>query len=279
MSRRRNSRGFSLLLYVSALLICAFSLVPVAWVLSTAFKGPTEVFTIPPHWIPRRPTLENFATVVHNPKMMRYFLNTVIIATGSTVLSMVVSILAAYGFSRYRFPGSQTLLVAIIFSRILPRVTLVIPFFVILKVLSLYNTFPGLILVYIMVGMPVALWIIKGFFDNVSIEMEEAATIDGCSPLGILLRIVLPVSAPAVGAIAMYSFILAWNEFLFALVLTADASTQPISVGLAFYQTEHGVSWGPLMAAATLMSIPAVIVFSTFQRQLVKGLTEGAVKG
>lgn len=267
------------LVYSFAGLICIFSVVPVLWMISTALKSPADVFTIPPKWIPRNPTLENFKTVLRNPKMVQYFFNTVIIASGSTFFSMVVSIFAAYAFSRYKFRGKGALLVSIIFSRILPRVTLIVPFFIILRTLNIYNTYTGLILVYIMVGMPISLWIIKGFFDNVSIEMEESARIDGYSPLGILWKIVLPVSAPAVGAITMYAFILAWNEFLFALVLTANVSTQPISIGLAFYQTESGISWGPLMAASVLMSIPAVIVFSLFQGQLVKGLTEGSVKG
>ena len=280
MNRSRLSDGAPRwAIYGSAVLICLFSIVPVLWVLSTAFKPLTEVFTVPPHWIPRRPTFENFRVVLTDPKMLRYFLNTVIISTGSTFLSMIVSVLAAYAFSRYRFPGRRSVLVAIIFSRIRPRVTLIVPFFVILRTLRLYNTYPGLMLVYIMVGMPISLWVIKGFFDNVSREMEESARMDGCTALGILWRIVLPISAPAVGAITMYAFILAWNEFLLALVLTADISTQPIAIGLAFYQTEHGISWGPLMAASFLMSVPAVIVFSVFQGQLVRGLTEGAVKG
>jgi ABC-type glycerol-3-phosphate transport system permease component len=141
------------------------------------------------------------------------------------------------------------------------------------------NTYPGLILVYLMVVMPISVWLLKGFFDNVPREIEEAAIVDGCSAVGMLLRIVIPISIPAIAAVGMYTFILAWNEFLFALLMTTDATTRTISVALAFYIDEAGVHWGPLMAASVLMSIPAVAVFSISQRSLVKGLSEGAVKG
>ena len=279
MSRPRRIQWNSLFIYLSAILICSFSILPILWVISTSFKPQNEVFALPPNWLPIHTTLDNYFKVITNPDMLRYFLNTIIIAAGSTMVSLLVAVGAAYGFSRYRFPGSGTVLVSIQLSRVLPRVVLIIPFFVTLRKLHLFNTYGGLILVYLMIGMPISIWLLKGFFDNIPREIEEAGIIDGCSPLGVLLRIVIPIARPAIGAVGMYSFILAWNEFLFALVLTSDISTQPISVGLAFYQHEHGISWGPLMAASVLMSIPAIVVFSIFQTHLVKGLSEGSVKG
>jgi ABC-type glycerol-3-phosphate transport system permease component len=278
MNHKIRDSASPVVVHTAGILISLFSIAPILWVVSTALKAPNEIFTIPPHWIPRRPTLENVSTVLGNQRMIRYFLNTLIIASGSTIASMIISVLGAYSFARYRFPGSRAVLTSVIFSRFLPRVTLIIPFFVILRTLGLYNTYPGLVLVYIMIGMPISIWVVKGFFEGIPIEMEEAAIIDGCRPMAVLFRIVLPIAAPAVGAITMYSFILAWNEFLLALVLTSNPSTQPISVGLAFYNTEHGISWGPLMAASMLMTIPSVVVLLVFQRHLVRGLTEGAVK-
>jgi ABC-type glycerol-3-phosphate transport system permease component len=130
-----------------------------------------------------------------------------------------------------------------------------------------------------MVVMPISVWLLKGFFDNVPREIEEAAVVDGCSSISLLLRIVIPISLPAIVAVGMYTFILAWNEFLFALLMTTDAKTRTISVALAFYIDETGIHWGPLMAASVLMSIPAAVVFSISQRHLVRGLSEGAVKG
>ncbi len=130
-----------------------------------------------------------------------------------------------------------------------------------------------------MVVMPISVWLLKGFFDNVPHEIEEAAIVDGCGPLGLLVRIILPISTPAIMAVGMYAFILAWNEFLFALLVSTDKTTRTISVGLAFYIDEAGIHWGPLMAASILMSIPAIVVFTLSQKLLVRGLAEGSIKG
>ncbi len=269
----------SSIVYFFAVVICVFSVIPVLWGLSTSFKTDKVVYAIPPVWLPKPVTFANYVSVFHSKDMMRYFLNTMIISFFSTVISMIIGVLAAYGFSRYKFPGCKTLLWSILFTRVLPRVTIVIPFYITLRNLKLLNTYAGLVLVYLMVVMPITVWLLKGFFDNVPYEIEEAAIVDGCSPLKILTKIVLPISLPAIASVGMYSFILAWNEFLFALIMTNDRSTRPIAVGLAFYIDEMGVHWGPLMAASIMMSIPAIIIFSLSQRHLVKGLGEGAVKG
>jgi ABC-type glycerol-3-phosphate transport system permease component len=211
--------------------------------------------------------------------MLRYFLNTTIVASACTTLTLVIGVLAAYGFSRYKFPGKGVLLWSILFTKLLPRVTIIVPLYIILRNLQLLNTYAGLVLVYLMVTLPISVWLLKGYFDNIPYEIEEAATVDGCSPMGLLLRIVVPMSLPALAAVGMYAFLLAWNEFLFALVMTNNASVRPISVGLAFFIDEMGVNWGQLMAASILMSIPAIIIFSAAQRLLITGLSEGAVKG
>jgi ABC-type glycerol-3-phosphate transport system permease component len=141
------------------------------------------------------------------------------------------------------------------------------------------NSYTGLVLVYLMAIFPVAIWMLKGFFDNIPIEIEEAAVIDGCSLPQLLWHVVIPISRPALGAVAMYAFIIAWNEFLFALVFTTGLSRRPLSVALAFFIDENGIRWGELMAASVIMSLPAVIVFTLAQKLLVRGLSEGAVKG
>ncbi len=268
-----------IVVYASAVLICTFSLVPILWGVSTSLKPDSQVYAIPPEWIPQPLTFGNYLDVIHDSAMLRYFRNTAIVSIGAMSISLVIGILAAYGFSRYKFPGSKTLLMSILFTRILPRVTLIVPFYVTLRNLRLLNTFPGLILIYLMVVMPISVWLLKGFFDNVPYEIEEAAIVDGCTPLGLLLRIILPISTPAIAAVGMYTFILAWNEFLFALLVTTDRTTRTISVGLAFFIDEAGIHWGPLMAASILMSIPAIVVFTISQKLLVKGLSEGSVKG
>lgn len=276
---RKKLDALRIAAYVLIAAICCFSLFPIFWAIGTSFKTQAQIYALPPEWIPSPFTFANYIQVIVNSGMLRFFLNTAIVSIGATAISLAIGILAAYGFSRYKFPGARTLLWSILFTRVLPRVTLIVPFYITLRNLRLLNTYPGLILVYLMVVMPISVWLLKGFFDNVPREIEEAAIVDGCSSIGMLLRIVLPISVPAIAAVGMYTFILAWNEFLFALLMTTDASTRTISVALAFYIDEAGVHWGPLMAASVLMSIPAVIVFSLSQRSLVKGLSEGAVKG
>ena len=274
-----RNRLFKSLIALLVLLIISFSLFPVIWAVSTSLKSYGQIYALPPEWVPNPVTLVNYIDVFTKSRMARYFMNTAIVAFGSTSISLVIGIMAAYGFSRYKFPGAKTLLWSILFTRVLPRVTLIVPFYITLRNLRLLNTYPGLILVYLMVVMPISVWLLKGFFDNVPYEIEEAAIVDGCSPFTLLTRIIIPISTPAIAAVGMYAFILAWNEFLFALLMSSNAQTRTISVALAFYIDEAGVHWGPLMAASVLMSIPAIIIFSLSQRQLVRGLSEGAVKG
>ncbi len=270
---------FKILMAFLVVIICLFSLFPIIWAVSTSLKTQAQIYALPPEWIPSPITLINYFEVFTESKMGRFFWNTIVVSVGATSISLIVGIMAAYGFSRYKFPGSKTILWSIMFTRVLPRVTLIVPFYITLRNLKLLNTYPGLILVYLMVVMPISVWLLKGFFDNVPYEIEEAAIVDGCSSVSLLTRIIVPLSLPAIAAVGMYAFILAWNEFLFALLMTTDAHTRTISVALAFYIDEAGIHWGPLMAASVLMSIPAIIVFALFQRNIVYGLSEGAVKG
>ncbi|MCP8938330.1 carbohydrate ABC transporter permease [Alsobacter sp. SYSU M60028] len=283
--RRRTLRqllrvwGHRLLIWTLAFAFVAFSLLPLAWGVSTALKTKEAVYAFPPVWIPSPATLENFAAVFANPALFSSFLNTLVIALATTAIALVVGVLGAYGFSRYRFPGRDTLLWSLLFTKLFPRVVVIVPFFVTLRWLDLMNTYPGLVLVYLMAIFPVAIWMLKGFFDNIPIEIEEAAIMDGCSLPQLLWLVVIPISRPALAAVAMYSFIIAWNEFLFALVFTNGLSRRPLSVALAFFIDENGIRWGELMAASIVMSLPALVVFSIAQKMLVRGLSEGAVKG
>ena len=268
---------FWVFIYAFSLVIILFAVVPFLWTVVSSLKLEGDIYT-PGFW-PKTPTINNYLGVLNDSTMMGYFWNSVVISLGSTIVSTLISMLAAYGFSRYKFPGRNTLLYSIMFTRVLPRVTLLIPFFVILTQIGLMNTQASLMLVYLIIGMPVSVWLMKGYIDSVPYEVEEAANIDGCGPIRTLVRVVIPMIAPSIAAIAMYSFILAWNEFLFPRVLTTDPSVRPISVGLAFYIDDVKVQWGMLMAASVIMSIPAIIVFSFAQKYIVRGLSEGAVKG
>jgi ABC-type glycerol-3-phosphate transport system permease component len=274
-----RTAGRYLLVHGSGLVLVLFSILPLLWGVSTALKEESDVYAFPPSWMPSPLTFENFIGVFRNPDLIRSFLNTLIVASATTIVALVVGVLGAYGFSRYRFPGRNTLLWSVLFTQLFPRVVVIVPFFVTLRNLDLMNTYQGLVLVYLMVIFPIAIWMIKGFFDNLPREIEEAAIVDGCSLPQLLWLVVIPMSKPALAAVAMYSFILAWNEFLFALVFTNGLDRRPLSVALAFFIDENGIHWGQLMAASVVMSIPAVLVFTFSQKLLVRGLSEGAVKG
>jgi len=267
------------LVYGLGMLFVLFSTLPLVWGVSTALKVPSEVYAFPPTWIPETLTFANFAAVVKNQNLIRAFFNTMLIAGATTIVALIVGVLGGYGFSRYRIPGRNTLLWSVLLTKLFPRVVVIVPFFVTLRNLQFMNTYQGLILVYLMVTFPVAIWLLKGFFDKIPREIEEAAIVDGCSVPQLLWLVVLPMARPALVAVSMYSFILAWNEFLFALVFTNGLERRPLSVALAFFIDENGIRWGELMAASIVMSIPAILVFSIAQRMLVRGLSDGAVKG
>jgi ABC-type glycerol-3-phosphate transport system permease component len=266
------------MLYLSSLILCGFSVIPILWGISTSLKPENKLYVQPPQWIPNPVTFVHYAAVFKNKVMMNYFYNSTIIAVCTTMLSVIVGIMAAYGFSRFKFPGRDTLLWSIMFTQIFPRVVIIIPFYVTLRNLNLLGTYTGLIMVYLVVVLPISVWLLKGFIDKIPYEIEEAAVIDGCSIFSLLWRIIIPMTFPAIGAVTMYSFILSWNEFLFALVFSTN-DTRPVPVGLAFFIDEVGVQWGQLMSASIMMSVPAIVVFSLAQKLLIRGLSEGGVKG
>ena len=270
---------FRIFIYTAAVLICLFSLFPILWGLSTSFKPEALIYSQLPQWIPKQITFKHYNSILSDARMIRYFFNSFVIAGASAIIALITGVLGAYGFSRYKFPGNKTLLISILLTRLLPGASLIVPFFITLRKLKMYNTRAGLILVFLIVTMPISIWLLKAFFDDIPYEIEEAATIDGCSALGILTRIVIPISLPAIAAVGTCIFIAVWNEFLLILVLTKGIELRTISVGLGFFIDEYGVKWGPLMAGSILMSIPSIIVFIMFQKSLVKGLSEGAIKG
>jgi len=278
-ARAAHRRGVSAFVYIGAGVLVIFSVVPFLWILSTSIKLPPEIFTSPPRWIPSRPTLNNYLAVVRDARMSHYFVNSVIIASLSTAFALVAGISAGYALSRFRIPFRRTMYLTILFGRMLPTASLMVPFFIVLAHLHMLNTYPSLSFVYLVTTLPLSVWLLKGFFDSVPQEVCDSALVDGCTRLGVLTRIVVPISRPAIFAVGMYAFIQAWNEFILALVLTTDSSVRPVSVGLALYLGEYYVDWGGLMAASALMTLPPIIVFLLFQRQLVAGLSEGAVKG
>lgn len=275
---RRPGLGLPLILIGSAALmfVCLF---PFVWMGLSSVKQLQELYTIPPRWWPDHPTLANYYKVLFQSRIPRYFLNSIIISVGSTGLALILAIFAANGFARFRFKGRAFLQACILVGQLLPTAAIIVPLFITLRVLGLVNTYWGLILVYMIITLPLSVWMLTSYFKAIPIELEEAAIIDGASRVGILFRITLPLSLPGIVAVLVYAFITTWNEFVFALCFATDSTVKTLPIGLAEFSTEFNTDWGAVMAASMVMTIPIALVFLVFQKLFVGGLTAGATKG
>jgi len=275
--RRRLPR--LLLAYAWLFFISLFTAFPFLWMLTSSFKARPEIFTRVPVLLPKQPTLINYQYVVTQTPAARYFMNSFIVAASTTLLALILTTLGAYAISRFRFRFRRELATWLIAGQMFPGILILIPLFVILARLQLVNTYPGLIIVDTVGVLPFATWMLKGYFDTVPIELEDAAMIDGCSRLGAIRRVFLPVAAPGVAAVALFAFTSAWQEFMFALTMMKDMKKYTLSVGINFFVGIAGtVVWGNIMAMAVLIIVPALIFFLFLQRYMVSGLTAGAVK-
>jgi ABC-type glycerol-3-phosphate transport system permease component len=272
------SRPLKIVTIAFLLLLVVFNIVPILWMVSVSLKSETDIYSLPVRLLPRIPVLRNYVDVLGDIRMLRFFMNSVIITVGSTAASVVLSILAGYGFARHRFPGRRVLLGYILYSTVLPEAIIVVPLYVLLTKLQLHGTYQGLIFAYMAVSLPLGVWLFSLFFETIPEELEDAARIDGCNTLTMLVRILVPLLAPCIFAVSIYSFVLAWNEYLLPLVMSSG-KISPITVGLASYQQETLIDWGHIMAAAFLMTLPTVVFFVAFTKHLVSGLSAGAIKG
>jgi ABC-type glycerol-3-phosphate transport system permease component len=209
----------------------------------------------------------------------RYFINSTIVSLGSTVLGLIFATPAAYAFSRFQFRGRSVWQILILMSHLLPTAALIVPLYIFLGYLNLLNSLLGLVLVYLVLTLPLSIWMLTGYFKSIPLEIEEAALIDGASRWGVLLRIMLPLSLPGVVVIFLYSFVATWNEFIFALSFASDDTVKTLPIGLAEFSTEYDTDWGAIMAASVIMSLPIAAIFLGLQRVFVGGLMAGATKG
>jgi multiple sugar transport system permease protein len=257
-------------------LVCLF---PFWWMLLSSVKTLRELYTVPPIWWPDAPTWDNYRTVLFESNIPRYFLNSVIISVGSTTLALLLAIFASYGFARFDFRGKPLLQAFVLIGQLLPTAAIIVPLFVTLRVLGLVNTYWGLILVYMIITLPLSVWMLTSYFKAIPAELDEAAIIDGASRLGVLFRITLPLSVPGIVAVCVYAFVTTWNEFIFALCFATDSSVKTLPIGLAEFSTEFNTDWGAVMAASVVMTMPIALLFLSMQRLFVGGLTAGATKG
>jgi multiple sugar transport system permease protein len=252
-------------------------LFPIYWIISVSFKPEFEVLRIPPTLFPSSFSLENYLAADQKIGLIRLVINSTVIAGTSTFIAVICGSLGAYALSRYRFKGSNLIPFLVLILRMIPPIAIIMPLFVAMRTLRLIDNYIGLILVYSGWNIPYALWLMKGFIDGLPRDIEEAAKVDGATELGAFIRIVLPLAAPGIVVAFILCFVIGWDEFLFALVLTGTG-TMTLPVGLNQFQSQNQVYWGPSMAAGVVAAIPAILLAAYIQRYLIKGLTLGAVK-
>ena len=264
--------------YAMLAVVNLFVLFPFYSILITSLKDQTSTLTVPIQWWPKTLTFQAYVSMWAARPYGRYFLNSLIVASMTTVVSILLAALAGYGFSRYRFRGATTLLMGMVGTQMIPGILLLITYFKVVSMLELYNTLTALAIAYTSFVLPFSTWIMKGYFDTIPMELDEAAMIDGCAPLSTFFRVALPVAVPGITATSIYAFLLAWNEFMFAYVLTDTNSKYTISVGIAHLFGEYSVAWSEIMAVGMVAAIPPIVLYMFTSRFLVSGLTAGALK-
>ncbi|WP_432256410.1 carbohydrate ABC transporter permease [Limimaricola sp. AA108-03] len=259
------------------LLVLSYAL-PYVYLLMTSLKPAADVQQIPPQFFPETFSLENFREVLGTATLPKAFLNSLIVAVLTTLLSLALAVPAAYVATQYRRPLTVVFLLFALITRMVPAVSLGVPLFQLLKSVGLLDTTTGLVLAHTSTAVPLALLLMAAFFEGVPKELEEAARMDGCTRFQAFVKVILPVMKSGIAITALFSFIASWNEFLYALLLTSEnAKTAPIVI--AEYNSVYGLAWGPMTAAAVLYSLPVIIVTLVLQKQIIGGLTFGAVKG
>jgi multiple sugar transport system permease protein len=267
--------------------VLLFIFMPILWLFSASLSNQVELYSVPPHWIPQHPTLQNYLEIIFPSQAVssvpRTFavalVNSVKIATAVTAISILIGSLAAYTLVRIPFGFNRTVQIGILGTRMIPEVSLIIPLFIVASRLELINKPIILIITYLSFALPYAIWMMATFFQTVPLELEEAARLDGCTRLGILFRVVMPISIPGLISTAMFVFLLAWDEFFYALIFTSTLAAKTAPVAIAEFIGRYTVNINGMMAGGILAALPPVILGLLFQRYIVSGMTAGAVKG
>jgi multiple sugar transport system permease protein len=284
-----NYRKFfhKLVLFLLTIPVLLFIFFPVLWLFSASLSTQVELFTVPPHWAPEHPTLQNYLDIIFPGQaassVPRTFgvalVNSIKIASAVTLICIVLGSLAAYALVRIPFKFNRPIQIGILGTRMIPEISLIIPLFIFASRLNLINTPIVLIITYMSFALPYAIWMMAAFFQTVPIELEDAARLDGCSRLGILFRVVMPISVPGLISTTMFVFLVAWDEFFYALIFTSTLAAKTAPVAIAEFIGRFAVNINGMMAGGILAAVPPVLLALIFQRYIVSGLTAGAVKG
>lgn len=267
-----------ILCHIYLIILSIFAVFPLFWILLCSVKTNIELTSYPTNLFPKNFTFDNFIHIIKDLDFLRNIGNSVIIALFTTIIAIIISSMAAYGIVRFFPKLGQVMSKGLIATYLFPPILLAIPYSLVMAKLGLFNTRIGLIIVYLSFSVPYAVWMLVGFFKTVPIGIEEAAKVDGANKFQIFVRIVLPLVAPGIVATAIYTFINAWNEFLYALILINSTEMMTVSVKFRSLQGAEILNWGDMMAASTLVVVPSVIFFILIQKRIAKGITEGSVK-
>jgi multiple sugar transport system permease protein len=257
----------------------AIMVTPFVYMLSTSFKSQAYVLTIPPQFIPHPATAANYASVWSSHNFSRYFLNSLGVAVATTALSLLLSSMMAYGFARFAFRGKEALYRVLLLGLMIPAMMLIIPQFILAKYLGLLDSLAGLVVFYVVGSLPLNTFLLRGFFQAIPAELEQAMHVDGANAWTRYWRLVLPLARPALATATIFTFLASWDEFAWSLTIINTPSKQTLPLAIALFQGQNSTLWGLVFAASVIAVLPVVVVFLIFQRYFVQGLTSGAVKG
>ncbi len=279
LSRPAKTAITKALLIIALLAGAVYAGFPVVWMLASSFKSNTDIFAYPPRLITESFSFSAYLAVVTDPEKVRFFFNSYLVSGLVTLCTLIVGILAGYSFSRYQFKFKKPLNMLIISVQAVPPITLLIPYFGLIVALKLFNTYAALVLTYMVFTLPYAIIMMTGYFNTLPKELDEAVMIDGGSSAVALWRVLVPISLPGIVGTGIYTFMLAWNEFLFAVTLTKTMDMRTVPVGIQMLMGQHSYEWNEMMAMSVLGCLPVLILYLFFQRYFIAGMTAGSVKG
>ncbi|MGG5823445.1 carbohydrate ABC transporter permease [Falsiroseomonas sp. HW251] len=260
------------------LLIAAYALFPILWGLSSSLKPADRIVAFPPRLLPEAPTFEHYVRVFQDDAAF-YILNSVVVSAATVALTLLLGAMGGYALARHDFRGRGAVMIAIVSVMSIPIASLLVPTFTLVSVAGLFDTRLGLVLLYTAYQLPAAIWMLYGYFTTLPVELEQAARVDGCSPMRTLRKVVLPLSKPGLVAAALFILVFAWNDFVVAVTMTSSQEVRTFPVAIYFYLGFYGREWGPLLAASLVSIVPILAVFVFLQRYFLSGLTGGGVKG
>lgn len=278
LSKRPGHVARQALLYLAAAVLVVYSVFPIYWMVASSFR-PIEDLLTDPSLLPRDLTFEYYYSLLAQTDYPRQFLNSLIVALVTVALTMVLSVMIAYGVTRQRIRGKRAIIIGMLYAYMFPPLLLAIPLYTMLTYVGLNDTLLSLVISHLTITMPLGVWFLWGFFKTMPFELEEAAMVDGCTRLGAFLRVVLPLSVPGLVTVAIFAFLLSWTDYTFALVMIGSDANKTIPLGLASMIGAFDLRWGDIMAGSTLIALPLFVAFVMLSRYFIQGLTAGAVKG